>query len=73
MVKYEVAKRTLKLYGWVRSLLQVYSSLKARRFNYAIRVELAASDGTFTLDLNSAEGQRFLKASREQFREVFIY
>jgi hypothetical protein len=30
MVKCEVAKRTLKLYSWVPSLLQVYSSLKPR-------------------------------------------
>jgi len=28
MVKCEVAKRTLKLYSWVPSLLQVCSSLK---------------------------------------------
>jgi hypothetical protein len=28
MVKYEVAKRTLKLYSWVPSLLQICSSLK---------------------------------------------
>jgi hypothetical protein len=40
MVKCEVAKRTLKLYSWVPSLLQVCSSLKGRRFNCGIRVQL---------------------------------
>jgi hypothetical protein len=44
MVKCEVAKRTLKLYSWVPSLLQVCSSFRARSFNCGIRVEKHSND-----------------------------
>jgi hypothetical protein len=59
MVKCEVAKRTLKLSSWVPSLLQVCSSLKARRFNCGIRVQCLTAVQSSRVRLENCRGSWF--------------